>query len=410
MAFRSRARGCTTCLRLTITNCRIRPAALSPALRISCRSWWIGSLVWIRLKRRSLYPLITVSRLLKSCATLPAIRPRLSSFCACRSCTSNLDDTSSRRDRRRESRRMMAIITKLVAATAAVVSSQGTASPGLRKAATGPTSRAVRRRIHAATYARRVSVCASSGKRGRANRRCMLNRSNLKSRPGPGARECATQGARRRSGRFLEASANRENPSVGARQVIYPITFVCYGRHLHGCESGSVDHEHNVPGTPILEVDSARAAAERERMDQAPYHLDQIRRDAVLEAIQEVCARLESAGGPCAQQSRAHGGGGGGSAGAGQARLQDLCQPPSESHEAGGTEPEAMGAPRQHPMAMEATARFGGHTVCRWGAGRCHVRVRVSRTLSSCRQPLSYVRGSESAHFHVHPLSCRAPC
>src|ERR1019366_8404623 len=84
-------------------------------------------------------------------------------------------------------------------------------------------------------------------------------------------------------------------------------------------------------------------------------------------------------------------------------------QPPSESHEAGGTEPEAMGAPRQHPMAREATARFGGHTVCRWGAGRCHVRVRVSRTLSSCRQPLSYVRGSESAHFHVHPLSCRAP-
>jgi hypothetical protein len=73
--------------------------------------------------------------------------------------------------------------------------------------------------------------------------------------------------------------------------VIYPITLVCYGRHLHGCESGSVDHEHNVPGTPILEVDSARAAAERERMDQAPYHLDQIRRDAVLEAIQEVCAR-----------------------------------------------------------------------------------------------------------------------
>src|ERR1017187_8577375 len=78
-------------------------------------------------------------------------------------------------------------------------------------------------------------------------------------------------------------------------------------------------------------------------------------------------------------------------------------------HEAGGTEPEAMGAPRQDPMAMEATARFGGHTVCRWGAGRCHVRVRVSRTLSSSRQPLSYVRGSESAHFHVHPLSCRAP-
>ena len=75
--------------------------------------------------------------------------------------------------------------------------------------------------------------------------------------------------------------------------MTYLITFVCYGCHLHGSESGSVDQEHNVPGTPILEVDSARAADERKRMDQAPYDLDQIRRDAVLEAIQEVCARLE---------------------------------------------------------------------------------------------------------------------
>ena len=72
--------------------------------------------------------------------------------------------------------------------------------------------------------------------------------------------------------------------------MIYLITFACYGCHLHGSESGSVDPAHNVPGTPILEGNSARAASEEERMDQSPYHLDQIRRDAVLEAIQEVCA------------------------------------------------------------------------------------------------------------------------
>ena len=75
-----------------------------------------------------------------------------------------------------------------------------------------------------------------------------------------------------------------------SRPVTYLITFACYGRHLHGSESGSVDREQNVHGTPILEVDSARAAAEAERMDQAPYDLDQIRRDNVLEAIQEVYA------------------------------------------------------------------------------------------------------------------------
>ena len=73
--------------------------------------------------------------------------------------------------------------------------------------------------------------------------------------------------------------------------VTYLITFACYGCHLHGSESGSVDREHNVHGTPLLEVDSARVAAVEERMDQAPYHLDQDRRDAVLEAIQEVCGQ-----------------------------------------------------------------------------------------------------------------------
>jgi REP element-mobilizing transposase RayT len=59
---------------------------------------------------------------------------------------------------------------------------------------------------------------------------------------------------------------------------------------MHGSESGSVDPMHNVPGTPILERNSERAAFEGERMDQSPYHLDQTRRDAVLKAIQEVCA------------------------------------------------------------------------------------------------------------------------
>ncbi len=71
--------------------------------------------------------------------------------------------------------------------------------------------------------------------------------------------------------------------------MVYLITFACYGGHLHGGESGSVDCGHNAPGTPILEVDPARAAFEAGLMDQAPYHLDQIRRDAVLGAIQKVC-------------------------------------------------------------------------------------------------------------------------
>ena len=71
--------------------------------------------------------------------------------------------------------------------------------------------------------------------------------------------------------------------------MTYLITFACYGCHLHGDGSGSVDPTHNVPGTPVLEEDSARAAWEEQRLDQPAYHLDETRRDAVLEAIQEVC-------------------------------------------------------------------------------------------------------------------------
>jgi len=56
--------------------------------------------------------------------------------------------------------------------------------------------------------------------------------------------------------------------------VVYLITFACYG-------------------TPILKVDSRRAAFEAELMDQAPFHLDQTRRNAVRETIGR-CACIEA--------------------------------------------------------------------------------------------------------------------
>jgi len=71
--------------------------------------------------------------------------------------------------------------------------------------------------------------------------------------------------------------------------MVYLITFTCYGCHLHGSDSGSVDRNHNSPGAPILEEDSARIAAAAERMDQRAYALDFTRREAVLQAIREVC-------------------------------------------------------------------------------------------------------------------------
>jgi REP element-mobilizing transposase RayT len=70
----------------------------------------------------------------------------------------------------------------------------------------------------------------------------------------------------------------------------YFITSACYGAHLHGDESGSVDRHHNVPGAPLAEADPERVEVKREQMDQAPYLLDRDRRVVVLDALREVCS------------------------------------------------------------------------------------------------------------------------
>jgi REP element-mobilizing transposase RayT len=71
--------------------------------------------------------------------------------------------------------------------------------------------------------------------------------------------------------------------------VRYLITFACYGAHIHGDESGSVDRRHNIPNTRSVEADPDRSATERRSMEQEPYLLDGDHRVAVLTAIHEVC-------------------------------------------------------------------------------------------------------------------------
>jgi REP element-mobilizing transposase RayT len=70
----------------------------------------------------------------------------------------------------------------------------------------------------------------------------------------------------------------------------YFITFACYGCHLHGDESGSVDRRHNLVGGPLLEPELRRASGERQRMAQTPYLLDRDAQSITLEAIREVSA------------------------------------------------------------------------------------------------------------------------
>jgi REP element-mobilizing transposase RayT len=69
--------------------------------------------------------------------------------------------------------------------------------------------------------------------------------------------------------------------------VIYLITFACYGAHLHGDDAGSVDRNHNVPGSPMIRPHPGRSTAAGHAMKQAVYVLDQSHRDAVLASLIE---------------------------------------------------------------------------------------------------------------------------
>jgi REP element-mobilizing transposase RayT len=71
--------------------------------------------------------------------------------------------------------------------------------------------------------------------------------------------------------------------------MTYLITFACYGCHLHGDMDGSVDPEHNMPGSRLVEANSNRISWERSRMDQPPYLMDESRRRMVLASIRERC-------------------------------------------------------------------------------------------------------------------------
>jgi REP element-mobilizing transposase RayT len=73
------------------------------------------------------------------------------------------------------------------------------------------------------------------------------------------------------------------------REVLaYFLTFTTYGTWLHGRAPGSVDRQHNAPGTPLLPPSANRENARREQMRQPEYTLDEPRRQVVLQTILEV--------------------------------------------------------------------------------------------------------------------------
>jgi REP element-mobilizing transposase RayT len=71
--------------------------------------------------------------------------------------------------------------------------------------------------------------------------------------------------------------------------LAYHIVFSCYGARLHGDEVGSVDRDHNLPGTEYLPSSAQRAQSNFDRMTQTACEMDGPRSKVVLEAIREVC-------------------------------------------------------------------------------------------------------------------------
>ena len=72
--------------------------------------------------------------------------------------------------------------------------------------------------------------------------------------------------------------------------LAFLITFTCYGAHLHGSESGSVDRNHNIFGRRHLAPDPGLLRARAGRMAEPTYALNSARRRLVLVAIRQVCA------------------------------------------------------------------------------------------------------------------------
>jgi REP element-mobilizing transposase RayT len=75
--------------------------------------------------------------------------------------------------------------------------------------------------------------------------------------------------------------------------LAFLITFSCYGSHLHGSESGSVDRNHNVVGGRYLAPEPGLLRARALRMGKSGYALDNTRRRIVLAAIRQVCMHRE---------------------------------------------------------------------------------------------------------------------
>ena len=76
---------------------------------------------------------------------------------------------------------------------------------------------------------------------------------------------------------------------VASEPFAYLVTWTCYGSRLHGDERGSVDRDHNIPGTLMLAYNAGLREWERSQMKGKPFLIDPGSRFVIVHAISETC-------------------------------------------------------------------------------------------------------------------------
>jgi len=71
--------------------------------------------------------------------------------------------------------------------------------------------------------------------------------------------------------------------------LAYFLTWTCHGQRLHGDDRGTVDRDHNTPGTPLLAADTRRQALNIERMKSAAVMLSAAMQAVVSHAVVQLC-------------------------------------------------------------------------------------------------------------------------
>jgi len=167
--------------------------------------------------------------------------------------------------------------------------------------------------------------------------------------------------------------------------VTYLITFACYGCHLHGDAAGSVDRNHNVPGSRLVDPDQQRLALKREQMDQPPYNMDEKRRAEVLIAIADRCsnrgwrllaAHIRTNHVHVLVDAEV----------APERVMNDLKSFASRRLNELGLErsrPQGLGSPREHPPIVEAGGNSSGAPLRTRKTGRPHVHLRFDRAVTA---------------------------